>query len=378
MFLYIIVALAALIVMVVIHEFGHYIVGKLLKFKINEFSIGFGPKIFQHKNKKTGELFSVRWIMLGGYCAFDGEDEIPESETNSVVPKASDPATDIFSDQEENGIAIAQSSSDDRSALRSFNEQSPWKRILVLIAGAGFNFISAIIFSVIFLCAGGMTTPVVQRVYTDPNGVAYNQELHVGDEIIEVNGQKITAMNTYDEIMAGIGADSVMYTVIREGEQIKINVVRKDIVTEKGETYRGFGYESLSVVHGMDFGSALLYSIPYTLKLSWVILGTIGQLFTGRIALTSLSGPVSTVQVMAEVTRQNWMNLFVLLPLISANLAIFNVLPIPALDGSKIVFTAIEWIRKKPISRKVEAYIHTCGFFFLIILCVVVELFHFL
>ena len=108
--------------------------------------------------------------------------------------------------------------------------------------------------------------------------------------------------------------------------------------------------------------------------MAWTILGSLFDLITGKIAITSVTGPIGTVSTMASVSAANWRNIFILLPLIAANLGIFNLLPIPALDGSKVVFTVIEWIRGKPINRKVEAYIHSVGLLLLFAFVIIVDI----
>ena len=147
--LYLLLALAILLTMVVIHEFGHYIAGKILKFKINEFSIGFGKSLFSRKSKKTGEVFSLRLIPLGGYCAFEGEEEGSEHEG-------------------------------------AFNKQAPWKRLIVLFSGAFFNILSGIIFSIILLCATGYDIPQIYSV--DSVAVITQSTLKNDDKLISVDG----------------------------------------------------------------------------------------------------------------------------------------------------------------------------------------------
>ena len=148
---YIIIAILVLLLMVLIHELGHYIAGKILKFKINEFSVGFGPKIFQ-KKKKNGELISLRAFPLGGYCAFEGETE--DSIDN---PEA-------------------------------FNNQKPWKRLIVLFCGAFFNFLSAIIFSFILLVANGYDLVQIKKV--DNTSINYGI-IQTGDVVYGIEGQNI-------------------------------------------------------------------------------------------------------------------------------------------------------------------------------------------
>ena len=143
--LYILLAIVVLLLMIVIHEFGHYIAGKILKFKINEFAVGFGPAIFSKTNKKTGEKFSLRLIPLGGYCAFEGEDELEERRKAENAEKIAN--EDVFEQKAE----VENAEAVETSELKTFNEHAPWKRIIVLVSGALFNFVSAILFSALFL-----------------------------------------------------------------------------------------------------------------------------------------------------------------------------------------------------------------------------------
>lgn len=339
--LYILLAVAILLLMVVIHEFGHYVAGKILKFKINEFAVGFGPKILS-KKKKNGEVFSLRAIPLGGYCAFEGEES-------------------------DEGVLSSQ----------AFVNEKPWKRIIVFLSGAFFNLISAVIFSFIFILVIGYAVPTVGNVYTDQFNNPYNN-LISGDKIIALSDKEISVLNSFEELSAKSSlGDTVVFTVIRNGETIKVPVVKKKITVEDSE-YDGFGFTSIRNYEKAGFGSALVSSVPFTGKMSWTILGTFGKLITGKIALTSLSGPVGTITEIANVSHENWRNILLLLPLLAANLAVFNLLPIPALDGSKVVFTTIEWIRGKPVNRKVENIIHFAGLILIFGLVIIVDILRFL
>lgn len=393
--LYIIIALLILLLMILIHEFGHYIVGKILKFKINEFSIGFGPKIFSKTNKKTGEIFSLRLLPLGGFCAFDGEDSVddeskPVQNDDSAKKNLSiNEKVDVFDEEtnradiiEENRSLAAVEKDDNQqeskvTELKKFNDQPPWKRILVLLAGATFNFLSGIIFAFIFLCVGGnMFTVVGDKVLTK-DGEDINPQLMKNDVIIRVNGVDLNVMNTFSDVISASDGTEFTFTVIRDGETLDV-IVKKGTVYDKKnkKEYLGFGIMSGTLAKPMNVWEALALCVPYTLKLSWVILGTFGKLLTGKLGLNTVTGPITTIGFMAQAAKQNWLNILLLLPMISANLAIFNVLPIPALDGSKVVFAIIEWVRGKPLNRKVEAYIHAAGFIVLLGFCVLVEILH--
>ncbi len=379
-FLFILIAVVILLVMIVIHELGHYVAGKILRFKINEFSVGFGPKIFSKKNKKTGEVFSLRAVPLGGFCAFEDESGLEsEEETGEVIDPDSvfpeiqpeqvmPPCVDPLKEKEEA-----------TEKPRSFTEEKPWKRIIVLAAGAFFNFVSAIIFSFIFIVAVGYVEPEVHTLYADENGNNYCAELQVGDVITAVNGEKISIMKTYDDLVKvkNVGA-TYDFTIIRDGKESIVTVTMKQIVSKAADgsdlNYVGLGFTPVNTSVKCGAGYAFKYCVPYTCKLSISILASFGGLITGRIPITSLTGPVGTVGIMAELGMADLRNFLVLLPLIAANLAIFNILPIPALDGSKIVFTLIEWVRGKPVNRKVENIIHTVGLLLLFGFVIVIDI----
>ena len=201
--LFFLLAIVILLVMIVIHEFGHYIVAKALKFKVNEFSIGFGPNILSKTNEKTGEKFSLRAIPLGGYCAFED-------------------------DTDENG----------NENERAFNKEKPWKRILVLLAGGTFNLISAFIFTFLFVLIVGASYPVVGKVATDTHGNPYNPAVHEGDKIVAVNQVPLSAINDYSKLITAAG-DTLTLTVIRDGEKEEITVTKQTIVYEDGSEAKG-------------------------------------------------------------------------------------------------------------------------------------------
>ena len=373
--LYIFLAIVILLLMVIIHEFGHYLAGKLLKFKINEFSVGFGPKLFS-KKKKNGEVFSLRLIPLGGYCAFEGEEDTDEE------PPAQEPQQPfeemLRKDSVEKSPEVAPVDSVAAEAAaeqpRSFIHEKPWKRIIVLLAGGVFNILSAVIFSFFFILIVGYGTPRVQQLYYPEGSETPYCALQVGDEILKVNGKKIDIMHSFEDLTANLTQDStVTVTVKRGGKIVDVSLAVQTIQTGE-QTYTGFGFSSDRIYNNKRVGDAFLYAVPFTAKLSWTILGSFFQLITGKLSLTQLTGPVGTVTMMADVARMNWRNIFVLLPLIAANLGLFNLLPIPALDGSKVVFTLIEWIRKKPVNRKVENYIHVVGLFVLLAFVVIVDI----
>lgn len=404
---YIVLSLVILLLMVLIHEAGHYTTAKILGFTVDEFSVGFGPKIFS-KRRKNGELFSLRMLPLGGFCAFYGEngdeDEektpAPSAMTNEKTDDKASEANDcddllsyVMRTQEQSDTKVgavekvkeeppepARLGKDGKPAL-AFNEQKPWKRIIVLLGGVLFNFLSAFIFSLIYIWAVGFAAPVVAEIKSDPSGQLYCPDLRVNDVVLAVNGKDINVMRSFSDIVADMEEGKAVLRVLRDGDEVDVEVVRREITDANADgepyTYVGFGFVSQNTFIGNSAGNAFKYCVPYTFKLSWSIIGSFGDLFTGKVPITSVSGPIGSINTMAQLSIADWRNILVLLPLLASNLAIFNILPFPALDGSHIVFTIIEWIRKKPINRKVEGMIHFIGMAVLLLFVLIVDILSF-
>lgn len=361
--LYILLAIAILLFMVMVHELGHYIAGRILKFKITEFSIGFGKAIFSRTNKR-GEKISLRIFPLGGYCSFAGEgDEENEAKEGS------------------------------------FNSFAPWKRIIVFFAGVLMNFLTAILFSLILLCTyGGRDIVKVTDISEDYSSSIVLRE---GDVIYEIGDQKLDIAfgTTYNDAFryqldqalafekeandSTIGVSDYIFTArVRhaDGKTEVIDGLRFFEIIEKNEAGEDITKYTLGVtvdyyVH--SFGEALGRCWSYSFGLGWLVLKSLWQLLTFQIAINSIGGPISTITTIASASQANFANLLILIPMISANLAVFNLLPFPALDGSHILFTIIEWIRKKPINRKVENIIHFTGLCILFAFVIIVDILHF-
>jgi regulator of sigma E protease len=333
-------AIVLLLIMITIHEFGHYIAGKLLHFKIYEFSIGFGKAIYK-KTKKNGEVFSLRLIPLGGYCSF-GEDD--ERGNDDKDPNA-------------------------------FNNQAPWKRLIVFFMGAFFNFLSAVIFCVVLLCIIGYARTIYISAGT-ANGIAGdNTELAEqlkGQYIEKINGASMSFMPTSS-------AKNILEN-FREKDNITLSLVTADgarteytVTMTTRDQYNAIisGAPDYSPTEHIrnNIGGALLKAVPASLEIAWVIMVLLFQLVTGQLGMEGVGGTIATITVMTDGLEQavsyGIMEMFAqisfLITLISINLAVFNLLPIPSLDGSRMVFVVIEWIRGKPINRDLEAKIHLIG-----------------
>lgn len=353
---YIALAILVLLVMITVHEFGHYIAGKIFKFGIEEFAIGFGPKLFS-KKLKSGENFSIRLLPVGGFCAFTGEDETSED------PKA-------------------------------FNNKKPWQRIIVLISGALMNYLLALVIIVLMFSVYGQTSLVTYKMQENP---AYTAQYSFAekDVVLKVEGKNVYMLT---DLMNGIEGkkqdDIVKFTVIRNGEVRDISVkLRADAnfknVEDSLTLYKTLGiyYETdaqtgqmtegglYSTSVRLGFFATIGRSFEYSFKIAGTIFAVLGQLLTGQLGLSSVGGTVTTVSMTATAIQIGGLRyLLNIASFIGVNLAVFNLLPIPALDGSRVVFTAIEWIRKKPLNRRVEGIIHTVGFVLILLFAIIVDL----
>lgn len=366
---YLALAILLLMLMITIHEFGHYITAKILKFKVYEFSIGMGKPLYK-KTKKNGEIFAIRMIPVGGYCSF-GEDDINKPDT--------DPD--------------------------SFNNKAPWKRLIVMFSGAFFNFLSAIIFAVVLLSLMGYGRVAnVGTIFlnsehetdpTKPETISLSQILNDGNNIFDLDNQPF--IFKYDDetqmLIETVNGRSMNLftgtTTILEkahvGDDVSLLVAWKDTtgkVIKKDLLLRGITQRQWSALsnaaHSLplndhiyhNVGGAILKAVPFSFEVAGMIFKILGQLVTGQLGMNAIGGTVATVSVMGSsigdaITSQSvdiaFAQIFYLLTLISINLAVFNWLPIPSLDGARMVFVIIEWIRGKPINRELEAKIHTIG-----------------
>ncbi len=353
----VILALLILLLMITVHEFGHFAAGKILGFKVDEFAIGFGPAVLKHRTKRGG-LFSVRIFPLGGYCAFAGETEEGESED-------------------------------------SFNKKAPWKRIIVLLAGAAMNYVAAGILIIIMFAAFGQPAYRVDAVVrSDVYPAEYS--LYDGDVILSIDGRNVYIATDMIYALNGKSeGEEVDVTVERGGTVTAITVILRDDCDFKNSSdtsgvFRALGADTETRGDGnlywkvsgtsyrRGFFSSISGSFAYSARMAGTLFRVVGELLTGRLGLDAVGGPVTTIMLTSQLAVQSFASFLEIAAYIGVNLAVFNVLPIPALDGSKVVFCLIEWIFRKPVPRKAEAIIHTAGFVLIILFAVTVDILAFL
>lgn len=310
------------------HEFGHFIVAKKTGIGVIEFAVGFGPKIFSFKRGET--VYSLRAFPLGGFnrMADDMEEESPAS----------------------------------------FNAHPVWKRFITIAAGPLMNFLLTVLFFSLlyyaFLGVPDLDSTVIGELL--PDGRAVEAGLQKNDRIIAINGEQVSDWQEVVNIIHSHPEEEITIAYERDG------VVFETDVIPKYDEQTGAGMIGIQVdTRKYSFFASLRLGINNTVWLIRFMVASIARMITGR-APADVVGPVGIIRIVGEAARMGTVNLINLAAIISLNFGIINLLPFPALDGSRLIFLAIEGLRGRPINRQVESIIHLVGFAFLMILMIVI------
>lgn len=339
--LIIVISVLLFVMIIVVHEFGHFIIAKLCGVRVNEFAIGMGPKLLKFQGKET--LYTIRLIPIGGFCAMEGED------TESDDPKA-------------------------------FCSKKVWQRFLIVAAGAVFNIVLGLIFMIIITAQNPVYASTTISYFAD-TAVSNQGEncLMLEDKVLEVNGYDVYCAQ---DLEYGLQFDpdnnGVMdFTVLRDGEKVALNGVNFNV--REDEEYGKITEIDFKVLPiERNVWSVISQSSLNTLSSIRMIFHSLFRLVTFQVGANELAGPVGTATIIGEVASAGFKidfmsginNILNIMALITVNLGIFNLLPLPALDGGRLVFLIVEGIRRKPIKN--EAAVHAIGFALLILLMVFV------
>lgn len=354
-------------VVVIAHEFGHFIIAKANGISVVEFTVGMGPCIFSVK--KGGTKYAIRLLPLGGACIFEGEDGIErDTEKKEAESGEADPQQDVQQ-------AVANTELGSKKKPGAFPDVPVFARIATVLAGPVFNFILAFLMSTIIVGSYGTDLPVVQQV--SDGGAAQLAGMQDGDRILSMNGKKI---HLYREIslasMLNKGED-IAVTYERDGKQY--DTVIKPIYDESaGRYYMGLygvgSYQKFGIFGTVKYS---LYEVGYWINTT---VKSLELLIQGQVSKDDVSGPVGMAQTVTQIYDQSkpdgiyyiWLNMLNFAILLSANLGVLNLLPFPALDGGRLVFLLVEAVRGKPVPPEKEGLVHMIGMACLMLLMVFV------
>ena len=320
-------------ILIFVHELGHFITAKLSGVQVNEFSMFMGPAIWK---KQVGEtLYAIRSIPIGGYCAMEGEDE-------------------------------------DTGNPRSFQKAAWWKRLIILLAGSAMNLLAGLlIYACLFLPSEQIVVPEI-REFTDCCTFNTEDGLHLGDVILEIDGEKVYTNNDIS-LLLHLNPSGVHDLVVRrEGKTVEFfDYPMTHMHTDQnGEEYSHYGF-GFGVAREASFGDNLRNIWNVTLDNVRMVRLSLQMLLTGQAGLSDMSGPVGIVSEMSNIAAESettwiaFLNLLSVGAFLAINLAVMNLLPIPALDGGRalclLLTTAVEAVTKKKIDPKYEGYLHAAG-----------------
>ena len=333
-------------IIVISHEFGHFIIAKVNGIKVNEFSVGMGPAILKFHKGET--LYALRLLPIGGACIFEGEDGLYKENENG--------------DEKQTKVEGA------------FNEANVWARIATVFAGPFFNIILAFLLSLIVVGFSGSDIPIVSKLME--GYPAQEAGLQVGDRITKIDGERIHLQGEVTLISSLNRGEQLELEIVRGDEKIK-TVVTPKYSEEDGRYYIGFVVGERIECKGFDLIKYSAYEVEYWLKAT---VKSLLLLVQGRLSKDDLSGPVgiaTTIDSTIEATRPYGIPIVILTMikfavLISVNLGVMNLLPIPALDGGRLLFLLLEVLRGKPIPPEKEGIVHLIGFVALMALMVFV------
>jgi regulator of sigma E protease len=395
---------------ITIHEYGHLIFARRAGILCREFAIGFGPKLFSFK--KTETVYTVRLLPIGGFVRMAGED--PETvevkpghrvglifndngEVSKIIinNKSKHPEAKVITIEEadiEKGLYIKGFEGEDGELQtydvsresyfvvdgeemqiapydRQFASKSVGARLLAIFAGPLMNFVLAFVLFILYAMFNGIPVDDARLGMVTEDGAAIEAGLKQGDQVISVDGQMIGSWSNLVAVIKKNPGDTIQFTVERDGEKLEVPVTPKERELQNGAREGFIGvYQptETSIIGSVKFGAE---QIVFTTKLIFI---SVGKLITGQFGIDSLAGPVGIYSMTDQVAENGIFNLIRWAALLSVNVGIFNLLPLPALDGGRLIFLGLEAVRGKPVNPQKEALVHFVGFALLFVLMIVV------
>ena len=342
-------------VLVLIHELGHFLVAKKFGIKVEEFGVGFPPRAI---SKKIGEtVYSINWLPVGGFVKLYGEDAAGGGKVGKQGNVDGGQETDI---------------------KRAFYARPLWQRMLVVTSGVIMNFILAIVLISFLFGTQGVPLPSENVIVTEVsnNSPAALAGIKKDDEVLKINDVPVKDTAAFIKTTQENKGRKVTL-LLKRGDQEFTTSLTPRLVVPKGEGAMGVGITNI-VVKKYTWYEAPIYGTIEAAKFSWMILGGLGSMvhdvFTGNVKQESVAGPIGVAQLTGEAVRAGWFAVLWFVALLSLNLAVLNIMPIPALDGGRFFFMIIEMVTRRKVSSRYEAYAHGVGLVLLLGLMLLITL----
>ena len=316
----ILIAILVFGIMIFLHELGHYLAARACKVKVLEFAVGMGPKLFSYTSKRSGIVYSLRLLPIGGFTAMQGEDgEDPDPDALVNKPR--------------------------------------WQKLCVLFAGSLMNLLSGVLALFIYLSMTGQVGSCIVAGFREDS--VSDRWLQAGDEIISIEGKKMVDYTDVANTIMFDGIRPLDITVLRDEETMVLEDVEFATEIQEGIEVAVLDFQFLGVKP--SFSVLCKQTATQSVSTVKMIYKTLIDLISGRYGLKGVSGPVGTVSVISEVAVTGFANVLYLFAFISLNLGVMNLLPIPALDGGRILFTLVECVIRRPLNPKFEGIVHLVG-----------------
>lgn len=336
----IVVAVLLFCLIILLHEFGHFFTAKLCGIRVNEFALGMGPKLLKFKKGET--LYSLRLFPIGGFCAMEGE----------------------------NG---------DSADPHAFGNKPVWQRMIVISAGAAMNILLGFIMMFVVVVQQPMYTSTTIAEFAD--GAATQEAgIQVDDTFYAIDGYRTYTARDVTFALSMADANNMQITMVRNGEKITFDHVQLQSNVVDGHIYPIVDFKVYPVAR--TAGNVLSRTFTNTASYTRMVWSSLSAIVTGRVGINSLSGPIGTASAITQVASASAgaglaeaiNNIILLMVIITINLGIVNLLPLPALDGGRLLFLIIEAIRRKPLNPKYERWIHAAGFAALMLFMVLISI----
>ncbi len=331
----VLVALLFFGLIIFFHELGHFTFAKLFKVKVNEFAMGMGPTLFKFKKGET--KYALRLFPIGGFVSMEGEDEISENE-------------------------------------RAFCKKPAWQRFIIVAAGGTVNLIMGVIIVAIMLSQTNLIG--LPQIHSFEENSVSSQYLQAGDKIEKINGKRVYSEYDLSFLMARDKDGIIDFVVDRNGESVALDGVKFQTKDNNGTLTIIYDF----IIQGVEpnFLNVAKNAVFESVSIARIVWISLLDLVTGQYGLSDLSGPIGTVSYIADAaqiaTQQtDYTYLLTLMAMITINIGLFNLLPLPALDGGRLFFLAIEAVFRKPVPQKYEGWVHAIGLVLLLILMAVIS-----